>query len=229
MAENPEKPAESAPPESQATTENDAASTKPENAAGPESVLIVDEEIDTDELEELVNEAHPPIRAPRLKDLLESPDPPSRFMTYLSFAFALLAIACTVTLVMKYLEARRARHAVVIEEPKPVNEKVITESLGEFRLVLKGAESPNDGELRVDVVAECSNQETCTYLKDHQIQARDIVIPVLVNVRRDEMLNPETKNQIRRRIAEQLNSLPMNGKIIQILFTDLTIEDSPDH
>jgi flagellar basal body-associated protein FliL len=52
------------------------------------------------------------------------------------------------------------------------------------------------------------------------------VIPVLVNLRREELLSPASKNLIRRRITEQLNSLPLNGKIIQILFTDLTIEDA---
>lgn len=229
MAENPEKPAETAPPAAAAAEPNDAASTKPENAPDPDAVLVV-EEIAAEELEQVAAEVHPTfIRSPSIKELLESQDPPSRFMTFLSIAFGLLAIVCITTLVMKYLQARKAGHALVLEEPKPLPEKIITESLGEIRLILKGADSPNDGELRVDVVAECTTQEACDYLKANQIRARDIVIPVLVNVRREEILNPDSKDLIRRRIAEQLNSMPMNGKIIQILFTDLTVEDAPDH
>lgn len=238
VTENPEKNAAESKAGADASADpakNDAAGDKspgvtppPAPGTGENEALLIVDELDTDEIEALVNESHPPIRAPKIKELLESPDPPSRFITYLAFAFALLALACVGTLVSKYLEARRARQPVVVETAPAAPEKIFTESLGEFRLVLKGAESPNDGELRVDMVAECSTEAACLYLKDHLVQARDIVIPVLVNLRREELLDPGSKNLIRRRIAEQLNSLPMNGKIIQILFTDLTIEDASE-
>lgn len=227
VTDQPEKKADSPAEEAPAspTPKNDAPGAQATPGGAEPDILIVDE-IDTDELEEIVNEAHPPIRAPQIKELLESPDPPSRFMTWLSFAFALLAMACAGTLLMKYWESRKMRHPVVLEAPPPAPEKVITEPLGEFRMVLKGADHPNEGELRVDMVAECTTEAACTYLKDHLVQARDIVIPVLVNARREELLNPDSKSLIRRRIAEQLNSLPMNGKVIQILFTDLTVENA---
>jgi flagellar basal body-associated protein FliL len=227
VSDNSEKSAE--------TKTNDAASNAPAHASSApasedDSTLspILINEIETAEMEEIVSVSHPPIRAPRIKELLESQDPPSRFITYLSIAFGLLAMLCLGVLVKKYLEIRAAHQPAVVEEIKAAPEKVYTQAIGEFKLVLKGAESPNDGELRVDMTAECSTQEACDYLKDHLPQTRDIVIPVLVNVRREEVLNPESKNLMRRRIAEQLNSLPMKGKIIQILFTDMTVEDAPD-
>ncbi|MBS1960120.1 MAG: flagellar basal body-associated FliL family protein [Bdellovibrionales bacterium] len=219
MSDNPEKSAE--------TKLNDAASNRTADEGPALSPILIDE-LETEELEEIVSVSHPPIRAPRIKELLESQDPPSRFITYLSIAFALLAAACLGVLVKKYLDIRAAHKPAITEEVKLTPEKIYTQALGEFRLILKGVESPNDGELRIDMTAECSTQDACDYLKGHIAQTRDIVIPVLVNVRREEVLNPESKNLMRRRIAEQLNSLPMKGKIIQILFTDLTVEDAPD-
>jgi flagellar basal body-associated protein FliL len=220
------------PPKTEVPAENDTVQNQAVQKQEAE-VLVVDETLPAAdgtsgalsdaELEHLAA-YQPKIPNPPLKELLRSSDPPSRFVALLSIAFGALAAVCVTMLVLKYLEYRRL-HAPPPPPPPKVAEKIITEPLGEFRMVLKPVDSPNDGELRVDIVAECSNVEACLYLKDHQIQARDVVIPVLMNSKRAELLNPDTKVVLRRRITEQLNSLPLGGKVIQVLFTDLTVEE----
>jgi flagellar basal body-associated protein FliL len=176
------------------------------------------------EIEALLHSPEPLPPSPSIKELLNSSDPPSRFVTFLALGFALIALMCVGLFVSRYLDMKRGSQPVEVKQESLPAEKIITEPLGEFKLVLKGADHPTEGELRVDIVAECTNAEACQYLKDHLAQARDIVIPVLINARRADLLNPDGKTLIRKRITEQLNSLPMNGKIIQVLFTDLTIE-----
>lgn len=237
MSDAPGSPSETAKsPAGQEPAASDSAQpkdaeAKPASDSAAEA-LVVDESLpagdsnpESSKNADSTPDYQPKIPTPPLKDLVLSPDPPSRFVSWMAIVFGVLAAACLALLLQRYWEIRK-RNLPAPEAPsKPVLEKIITEPLGEFKLVLKPIDSPNDGELRVDVVAECSNVEACQYLKDHLIQARDIVIPVFMNARRSELLSPESKLLLRRKITEQLNTLPLGGKVIQILFTDLTVED----
>lgn len=174
-------------------------------------------------LEELTQLPPEAAKTPRIKELLQSPDSPSRFMTVLSIIFGILAVTCFALLVALYLKHRSHQKKVAIVADPVVVAPIVTESLGEFKLFLS-PEGKERIELRVDIVAECSTQDACTYLKDHLPQSRDVVLPVLSSSTREELLSPESKNLIRRRIAERLNAIPMSGKILQVHFSDMTIE-----
>lgn len=148
-------------------------------------------------------------------------------MTLLSMVFGILAIVCFGLLIMLYIRHRahekalRAATAVVTVAPVPVD--TISETLGEFHLFLS-PDKPERIELRVDVVAECSTQEACDYLKDHLPQSRDLVLPVLSSATREEYLDSASKRLIQKKITNRLNALPISGKILQVQFTDMTIE-----
>lgn len=157
---------------------------------------------------------------PRLKELLNSSDSPSRYLTILSILFAVLALLCMSLLVFQYLKNRHSEQ----KEPETVQvaklEPTITESLGEFRV------NWGNAELRVDIVAQCSSKEACEQLKENLVQARDLTLPLLQESSRDEVLNPDRKLLLRKNIAEKLNDLKLNGKVTQIDFSDMTVEVS---
>lgn len=190
---------------------------------GPAEVLDLEADAISDALEELTQLPPEALKTPRIKELLQSPDAPSRFMTILSIVFAILALAAFSLLIMQYVKHRASHKKVEPVVEKVVAEPVINETLGEFKMFLS-PEKKEQVELRVEVVAECSTQAACTYLKDHIAQARDVVFPVFSAATKEELLGTETKNLIRRRIAERLNSIPMEGKVLQVHFSDMTIE-----
>ena len=166
--------------------------------------------------------------SPSIKKLLFSPDSPSRLMTFFSIFFALLASLCMILLISAYLNYRKelAKQKVIpVKEAKTL--QVNLQSLGEFKLVLKPENRINDGELRVNIVVECKTQNSCNKLKDHLSEARDLVIPVLSVASREDLLTLESKNRIKRTIAERLSNLTDPEKVQDINFSDMTIEPGP--
>ena len=144
---------------------------------------------------------------PSLKKLLFSPDYPSRLMSVLSVFFALLASFCLIILISTYLQYRKAHSSQKKVAEKPlVADQIYSESLGEFHLFLKPEQAKNDGELRVTMVVECASKVGCDKIKEHLPESRDIILPILSAAGREEMLNLETKNRIRRKITERLES-----------------------
>jgi len=199
-----------------------------EETSGKADVLDLEASALSEALEELTRLPPEAAKTPRVKELLQSPDLPSRFMTLLSIVFGILAVVCFGLLITLYVRHRahekallKAATSSVAVAPVPVD--TISESLGEFHLFLS-PEKPGRIELRVDVVAECSTQEACDYLKDHLPQSRDLALPVLSSATREEYLDSVSKRLIRKKIADRLNALPIGGKILQVDFTDMTIE-----
>ena len=77
------------------------------------------------------------------------------------------------------------------------------------------------------MVVECTQPETCEYIKDHAPQVRDLLIPVLNNINPIELSSPESKNLVRKKLTDRLNTMDMVGKIIQVEFVNLTVEGNP--
>ena len=174
---------------------------------------------------------------PTLKDLLHSSDSPSKYLTVLSMVFAGLALICSGILVVQYLKYRsNAKNEAARKEEEAKlyggwlagqhkfkyksenGDDLITQSLGEFRANWKNIE------LRVDLVAECSDEETCKSLKDQELKVRDLLMPLIQASSQEEVMNPSRKLAFRRRLAEKLNELELKGRVIQIDFTDMTLE-----
>ena len=186
------------------------------------------------EISEEVNFDH----LPKLKELIRSPDSPSRYLTWLSLAFGGLAILCYGLLVNRYLEYRNQSRNLEAEKAEAERlyggwlnkqnafnkmkmegeDPVFTQALGEFRVLWATSE------LRADLVAECTNEETCNGLKDRPEQVHDMILPIFQVRTPEQVLNPNSKLELRREIADKLNELKLKGKILQVDFTDLTIE-----
>ena len=192
-------------------TEKETPTEKPVDSAPLEAAEVVN----LDDLEDFTPETD---KTPKLKDYLRSSDAPTRYLLILSFLFAGIALFCFGFLVIQYVKHRHdAQKVVIVKETNKV-ERVYRESLGEIRVMW------TDGELRADVVAECSLPETCEALKERKIEARDVTIPILQESNRSEMMNPARKLLIRNKIAEKLNELKIPGRVVQVDFTDMTIE-----
>jgi hypothetical protein len=177
------------------------------------------------------------LHTPKLKELIHSPDSPSRYLTWLAICFSGLALLCFALLVTRYIQYRNAHRDLKAEKAeeerlyggwlnkqlafnrsRPGEDPVITQSLGEFRVLWPG------NELRVTLVAECTNDETCGALKTRPEQIRDLLLPVLQASNPDEVLNPNRKLELRRTLAEKLNTLKFSGKVMMIDFSDMTVE-----
>ncbi len=175
---------------------------------------------------------------PKLKELIRSPDSPSRYLTWLSLTFGFLAILCYGLLVNRYLDYRNRNRNLEAEKAEAERlyggwlnkqnafnkmkmdgeDPVFTQALGEFRVIWATSE------LRADLVAECTNEETCNALKERPEQVHDLILPILQAKSPEQVLSPNSKLEIRREIVDKLNELKFKGKVLQIDFTDLTIE-----
>ncbi len=177
------------------------------------------------------------LKKPKLKELIRSSDSPSRYLTWLSISFGVLAVCCYGLLVQRYVEYRKQKSNPALEKleeeklyggwlnnqkyfrkPKEGEEVVFTQALGEFRVLWTGSE------LRADLVAECTDEATCNALKDQPEKVHDVILPLLQSSSEQEVLNPNRKLELRRLISEKLNELKFKGKVIQIDFSDLTVE-----
>ncbi len=155
-----------------------------------------------------------------LKELLHSSDSPSRYLTLLSLLFGIAALVCLTLLVTQYMKRRHAEQKPPAVVEKPKSGTAITENLGEFAI------SWTNAELRAELVAECTNQEACENLKRRKAEARDLTIPILEASSRDEILNPDKKLLVRRKIAEKLNEMKLGGKVLEVDFYELSVEVS---
>ncbi len=157
-------------------------------------------------------------KKPSLKDFLNSPDSPSRYLMIISLLFGSLALVCAGLLVFQYLKHRHSEQKVVIAPELIKLEPSFEERLGEFKV------NWNDGELRADLVIQCASAAVCEALKGRKIEARDRILPILQDSSRAEILNPTKKQQIRQRITESLNEMKLPGKVLEANFSDLTVE-----
>ncbi len=149
-------------------------------------------------------------------------DPISRKLILFSLFFAALAILCIGLLTRIYLEKKHAHDPVetVTHSVEPI--VIFSQALDEIHVVLK-----NEQDLRVELVTECSDKETCEFIKNNQAQVRDSLIPILSNIDSDLFSNLENKREVRKQLAEEINTIPMPGKVIQIHFNNLSIEGKP--
>lgn len=182
----------------------------------PEEFEIMDE-----------SEAKERARRPSIKELALSPDLPSRFGIFMSISFAILSIICLGALSYVLIQSKRAHtDADSVATEKVLIEPSFHQPLGHFQVFLKKVnETERDPEARVDVVAECSTTTACEDLKKKISEARDLINPILSSVTVSEMMDQEAKDKLRKRIADQLNGLTEQGKVLRVDFTDLTIEN----
>lgn len=149
-------------------------------------------------------------------------DPISRKLIKFSLFFALLAMTCIGFLVHLHHQKKQAELPPVVEDTSKRSIQAITQNLDEIQVVLK-----NEQELRVEMVVECSQIEACDYIKDHTPQVRDLLIPVLNNINPNDLSSAESKNLVRKKLTDRLNTLDMVGKVIQVEFVNLTVEGDP--
>jgi flagellar basal body-associated protein FliL len=189
-----------------------------EKEVAPEDAELA-ELAEIDELEEARSPDTAYAPPPRLKEYLRSPDSPSRYMMLLAILFAILAVSCFSILIFQYLKHRHHEQkstAPVIETVKI--DPVFQQALGQFKI------DWDDAEMRASLVAECSTAEACEELKNKATEVEDLILPLLQMSSRAQILNPTQKQYLRQQIAEKLNGMKLNGKVIQIDFSDLTID-----
>ncbi len=173
------------------------------------------------QLEELTDSAQ---ENPPLKELLRSTDSPTRFMTLLSFVFGFLAVLCMGLLITLYVRMHHG-HKVVAPPPKAAFEKVLIQNLGDFNLVIKASPTlAEDRTLTVEVNAECSNLDTYDLIKANLEEVRDVVAPLLLETTAEDWGNAEAKTLLRRKIADNINSLNFPGKVLQVDFSFQLVE-----
>jgi flagellar basal body-associated protein FliL len=179
------------------------------------------------EAEALANMEEDSVHHPRpaLKQLLTSEDIPSRFMTVLSIAFATLAVLCAGLLVTMYFKYRKAHAPKPVVVAAPIQIEFISQALGEFTVSVKSADPKvEERQLRAQLTAQCTTQETCDELKSHLAESRDLVLPVLSSANQEDFFNVEAKTTLRNKITDRLNSLTLPGKVSDVNFTNLAVE-----
>ena len=151
-------------------------------------------------------------------------DPISRKLISLSLFFASLAVICIGFLTFIHFQKKHALHAndpkTVIFKPEPV----ITQKIEQIQVKLK-----NEQDLRVEISTECSQKETCNFIKDNPERVRDVLIPILTNIDPYKLSSVESKNLLRQKIVDRINTLEAPGKVSQVNFINLSVEGKPHH
>lgn len=155
----------------------------------------------------------------RLKEYFTSPNASSRYLMALSTLFAFLAVVCFSLLILHYWKHRhhvQKSSETVIETLRV--EPTFHQSLGEFRVQW------DQSEMRATLSAECSTEAACSNLKEKYAEVHDLILPVFQGSSEQNVTSPEHKQHLREELIEKLNELKLPGRVLQIDFTDLTIE-----
>ena len=211
-------------PNPSSSPETSAKSGTPDTTSDAEhsSEAILDEEMLSQLADHEAGGEEEEHQTPKIKELLLSSDPPSRYMTVLSIIFASLAAVCFSMLIAMYL---KHRHHVKNTPPKAEREVIISQPLGEFRVFLKSEKTDgSELELRADLVAECTTQEACDTLKTHLAEARDLIVPVLSGATQEDVMQTPSKNLLKRKATDRLNTMTLKGKVLQIDISNMTLE-----
>lgn len=145
-------------------------------------------------------------------------DPVSKKMFLYSKIFALLAVICIGFLTTLYLKKRAAN------KPHLAEVASVAPTLFKYEMEQVQAVLHNQQDLRVELAFECSKKEACEFLKDHPEQAKDILIPLLAEVDPESISSSDSKKVLRQKIADELNTLDLDGKIVEVNFNNLSIE-----
>jgi flagellar basal body-associated protein FliL len=146
-----------------------------------------------------------------------SSDPISKKMFLYSKIFALLAVICIGFLTTLYLKKKKAAHPPLVEDAQEV-------ALYKFEMPLLHVVLPNEQDLRVELAFECTTQQACDFIKENPEQTNDILIPVFASTKPEIYENTEQKKLLRQKIADQLNTLHLGGKVVEVNFNNLSIE-----
>lgn len=149
-------------------------------------------------------------------------DPISRKLINLSLLFAALAVICIGLLTYIRYQKKHAGHPVATDATPVKLEPIITQPIEEIHVVL-----PNEQHLRIEIVAECALKDTCDHIKNHPSEVRDLLIPVVTSIDPNLFSNLENKKLMRKKITDRLNTMEMNGKVIQVHFNNVSIEGTP--
>jgi flagellar basal body-associated protein FliL len=103
-----------------------------------------------------------------------------------------------------------------------------TMNLGSFIIELK---TPAGTEKRrgvlntaeIEIVLECDNKDTCHYVDENHIQAKNQITNVLVPMERDELMSLDGKKKIKKALIEKLNSWLPKGKVENLYFASLIV------
>jgi flagellar FliL protein len=78
--------------------------------------------------------------------------------------------------------------------------------------------------LKVDAVFEAPESEVVRELAERDSQVRDILITELSAHPLNELLEPEGKEQVRRRILERVNERLVHGALSSLYFTQFVVQ-----
>ncbi len=146
-------------------------------------------------------------------------DPVSKKMLFYSKLFAAVSLLLLVILAFQKKDLKNLFPKISDQSETSKSQESIKYTLGLVRAVLQ-----SEQELEMNLSIECTNQSSCDTIKNNRLKALDLIIPLFLNVNSKDLLNPESKQKIRDQIAEKLNSIPLNGKVIQVNFLDLSLQ-----
>lgn len=102
-------------------------------------------------------------------------------------------------------------------------------ALGQFLLEVNperdGSSRGQDVQLaQIDITVICDTIETCHYVRDHLVPARDQVTELLIDIERKELLSTKGKHKLNSALLHHLNEWLPTGKIKSLFFTNIMID-----
>jgi flagellar basal body-associated protein FliL len=168
----------------------------------------------------------PSEKKPKLAELLTSKDRPSRVGTWIALASSLIALLTLVLLfVVLFKRSMAPKTAVELAVTPDGHSSGIAVELGEFHVFLKPDESPtNGGELRLDLSVIVDTPAAAAALKGRLPDARDRLLPLLSNLGKGDLLDPKSKERLRKVFADRIGGMALPGQVLDVYVTNLMIE-----
>lgn len=126
------------------------------------------------------------------------------------------------------IEAARVAEELRLQKEEAQRQKEALFNMGTFTIELKYApgQEKHPGLMNVaeiEIVAECDTGETCSYIEEHLMRARDEMTNVFVPIDRQELLSKNGKRELKQNLIDAINRWLPSGTVRNVHFMKLVV------
>jgi flagellar basal body-associated protein FliL len=173
------------------------------------------------------------------KDLTSTDQATRKMARY--FFLSLIGVAAVLVSAVVYIHQEHVRIALesgaeqkalsesAAKQAEEAREKYASQSLGIFSIELKppaGTDKKASNVMNlaeVEIVVQCDEKETCSFIEDNMPQVRNQLTDIFVAMERDEILSKDGKRRLKGRVLQKLNAWLPKGKIENLFFDKLVV------
>ncbi len=179
----------------------------------------------TDDVKKTTDSAESPVKEPGFFELLRTKDHASRKILIISMVSGILALLLSIATVAIIISKRGHKTGDEGLEKETKLKPVFKADLGEFRFFIKSDQKgEEDGDMRLDIVLESESEATTKAILEKLPEVRDAIFPLLMNLTRQDLLVPKSRDQVRKNIVDRMSTLSLPDKVTQAYIVNMIVE-----